>query len=58
MRYIVVEVTCVDADLAIKLLQEGVNKRIKQCMKPQGGISITFNSDTKMYVACQAMIEK
>lgn len=58
MRYIVVKVTNIDEDFAIKLLQEEVNKQIKQFMKPQGGISITFNSDTKMYVACQAMVEK
>lgn len=58
MRYIVVKVENVDADLAIKLLQDEVYKQIKQRMKPQGGISITFNSDTKMYVACQAMVEK
>lgn len=58
MRYIVVEMTHIDADLAIKLLQDEVNKQIKQFMKPQGGISITFNSSSNMYVACQAMVEK
>lgn len=58
MRYIVVKGADRDEDIAIKFLQEEVNRQMKLSMKPQGGISITFDSNIKKYIACQAMVEK